>query len=391
MKIEQVNFHYLALDEIRNIGDGSQDALLVEVVMDNGARGWGECEAAPLVSIAAWCCPMSHLACKPLRETVIGFEINKPEDIFALTEQVRRNSFDLLQADHTLSGIDIALWDMLGKVRGEPVWKMLGYDTAYKKIPYASQLFGDTPQETYEKAVKSGKSGFRAAKFGWGPFGLGSVEQDFEHVRAAREGLGKDVALMVDAGTAWNEDIARAKAVLPVLEECRAVWLEEPFAAGALKAYGELSKCCPECTKLAAGEGAHNPAMAENTVTFGGVGYLQIDTGRIGGFSSAFEAAKKIWNTPVRYVNHTFTTMLALSSSLQPFAGMKDSVWCEYPVESSELAQMLTKNKILPDADGELTISEAPGLGMEINTGAIARYGRNVEISYEDKIIWSSK
>ena len=97
MKIEHVDFHYLADDAIRDIGDGSQDALLVHVVMDDGSEGWGECEAAPLVSIAAWCCPMSHLACKPLKASVIGFEINKPADIYALTDKVRRNSFDLLQ------------------------------------------------------------------------------------------------------------------------------------------------------------------------------------------------------------------------------------------------------------------------------------------------------
>ena len=96
MKIEQVDFHYLAADEIRDIGDGSQDALLVRVVMDDGSEGWGECEASPLVSIAAWCCPMSHLACKPLKMSVVGAEINSPADIFALTEKVRENSFDLL-------------------------------------------------------------------------------------------------------------------------------------------------------------------------------------------------------------------------------------------------------------------------------------------------------
>ncbi|MBR2905849.1 MAG: mandelate racemase/muconate lactonizing enzyme family protein, partial [Lentisphaeria bacterium] len=109
MKIDQVEFYYLAEDTIYDIGDGSQDALVVHVIMDDGSDGWGECEAAPLVSIAAWCCPMSHTACKPLKDTVIGFPIHTPEDIFALTDAVRRNSFDLLQADHTLSGIDIAL------------------------------------------------------------------------------------------------------------------------------------------------------------------------------------------------------------------------------------------------------------------------------------------
>ncbi len=391
MKIEQVDFHYLSDDVIRDIGDGSQDALLVRVVMDDGSEGWGECEAAPLVSIAAWCCPMSHLACKPLKMSVIGAEVNSPEDIYALTEKVRRNSFDLLQADHTLSGIDIALWDMLGKKRGEPVWKLLGYEKAYPKTAYASQLFGDTPQQTYDKAVQSRKAGFRAAKFGWGPFGLGTVQADTEHIEAAREGLGPGLSLMVDAGTTWGHDVRRAAAVVPALVKANVVWLEEPFASGALKAYAALSEK-PGCAGLlAAGEGSHNPDMAYNLIDFGKLGFIQIDTGRIGGISSAKKVAEHAEKTGTIYVNHTFTTSLALSASIQPFAGLKDSPWCEFPVESAPPSRLLTRQRIMPDENGQILLPDLPGLGVEINSETVARYGREVMIVYEGKNIWSMK
>ena len=391
MKIERVDFHYLADDVIRDIGDGSQDALLVRVVMDDGSEGWGECEAAPLVSIAAWCCPMSHLACKPLKMSVIGAEINSPADIYALTEKVRRNSFDLLQADHTLSGIDIALWDMLGKKYGEPVWKLLGYEQSYPKTAYASQLFGDTPQETYEKAVRSRKDGFRAAKFGWGPFGHGTPETDIEHIQAAREGLGPDLALMIDAGTVWVDNVCRAAAVIPALQEAKAVWLEEPFTSGALKAYAALSEQ-PGCSGLlAAGEGSHNPDMAYNLIDFGKLGFIQIDTGRIGGISSAKKVAEYAEKTGTVYVNHTFTTSLALSASIQPFAGLKESPWCEFPVESAPPSRLLTRKRIMPDENGLIHLPDAPGLGVEINPDTIARYGREVTISYEKQTVWSMK
>ena len=193
-----------------------------------------ECEAAPLVSIAAWCCPMSHSACKPVSHSVLGRTIDSPEDIRALTAAVRRNSFDLLQADHTLAGIDMALWDLLGKQRGEPAWKLLGWERAFPKTAYASQLFGDTPDETLCKAQGVRANGFRAAKFGWGPFGV-DLAADEAHVRAARAGLGPDVALLVDAGTIWGEDVEAAARRLPVLQECGALWLEEPFVSGALQ------------------------------------------------------------------------------------------------------------------------------------------------------------
>src|SRR5215217_3424337 len=175
MKIEAIDFFYLSMPQVLDIGDGSQDALLVRVRASGGHEGWGECEASPLVSIASLVCPMSHSACKPVQDSVLGQTVETPDDIGRIGDLVRRNSLDMLQADHTLSGIDVALWDLLGRRRGEPVYKLLGYENAYPKLPYASQLFSDTPEQTYAAATKVAAGGFRAAKFGWGPFGTGTV------------------------------------------------------------------------------------------------------------------------------------------------------------------------------------------------------------------------
>ena len=388
MRIDDVRFHYLSMPEVRNIGDGSQDALLVEVAMDDGTVGFGECEAAPLVSIAAWCCPMSHSACKPLKSTVLGYEINSPDDIRRLSFIVRRNSFDLLQTDHTLSGIDMALWDALGKKTGRPAWSLLGYDRCFTKTAYASQLFGDTPQETFEKARKAREGGFQATKFGWGPFGQHGVKADMEHLEAARSGLGDDRVLMIDAGTIWHEDVAAARQRIDALKRCNALWLEEPFHCGALAEYAELSR---DGVPLAAGEGSHNPSIARQMIDFGKVKYIQIDAGRIGGLSSAYEVAEYARKKGVVYVNHTFTTYLALSASLQPFAGMEESYWCEYPVESTELARTLTTRPILPDENGRIRISEAPGLGMEVDFATVRRFERHVRIDIDNETIWTSR
>ena len=216
------------------------------------------------------------------------------------------------------------------------------------------------------------------------------MQQDVEHVEAAREGLGKDVALMVDAGTVWVDDVERASSVLPVLEKCNAVWLEEPFTSGALKEYDLLSKRS-RVHFLAGGEGAHNPDMAYNLIDFGSVAFIQIDTGRIGGISSAKKVAEYAVRKKIKYVNHTFTTSLALSASIQPFAGMKDSCWCEFPVESAPPARKLTTQRLLPDADGMIALPDAPGLGVEINFETLERYGRKVKIEYEDNVIWEMK
>jgi len=387
MKIDSVDFFYLSMPMVRDIGDGSQDALLVRV-QAGGFTGWGECEAAPLVSIASWNCPMSHSACKPISASVLGQNLDDPEDIRRINALVRANSFDLLQTDHTLSGIDVALWDLLGKKLGEPVYLLLGYAKAYPKIAYASQLFGDDPQSTLQKAQRVARSGVRAAKFGWGPYGRGSVQDDADQVQAAREGLGADCMLLVDAGTIWQDDVTAAAQRLPALKACRAVWLEEPFASGALGAYHRLA-AESKPVKLAGGEGCHNFHQARNMIDYAGLGYVQIDAGRIGGITTAKAVADYAAAKRVQFVNHTFTTPLALSASVQPYAGLQDHEFCEYPTEPSALAREFTTTRLIPEK-GYLRLPEAPGLGIEPDLSALQKYALDVEISVAGRELFHS-
>src|SRR6185503_10568016 len=158
MKIESVDFFYLSMPVVTDAGDGSQDALVVRV-QAGGIEAWGECEASPLTSIAAFVCPMSHGACKPVSASVLGAEVSKPEDIARIAATIEWESMDLLQAAHTWSGIEMALWDLLGRWRGEPVYRLLGYKRAYPKQPYASQLFGDSPEETLRRCRSAREAG----------------------------------------------------------------------------------------------------------------------------------------------------------------------------------------------------------------------------------------
>jgi L-alanine-DL-glutamate epimerase-like enolase superfamily enzyme len=387
MKIETVDFFYLSMPIVRDVGDGSQDALLVRV-QAGGYTGWGECEAAPLVSMASWNCPMSHSACKPLSASVLGQVLDDPSDIRRINALVRANSFDLLQTDHTLSGIDVALWDLLGKKLSEPVYRPLGYQRAYPKIAYASQLFGDDPQATLRKAQGVARAGFRAAKFGWGPYGRGTVTQDADQVRAAREGIGDEGMLLIDAGTIWGDDVSEAEKRLPALQACDALWLEEPFVCGALDAYKTLASRSGS-VRLAGGEGCHDFYQAKNMIDFAGIGYVQIDAGRIGGITTAKSVADYAVRKSVQFVNHTFTTPLALSASVQPYAGVEQHSLCEYPAEPSALAQEFSSTRLAP-ANGLIQLPEKPGLGIEPDLPALKKYLVPVEIRVGDQILVKS-
>ena len=387
MKIDSVDFFYLSMPVVTEASDGSQDALLVRVTA-GAHQGWGECEAAPLPSIAAFVAPMSHGVCRPVSASVLGERLDGPDDIARMSAAVGYNSMDLLQAAHTWSGVETALWDLLARQRGVPAYQLLGYAKAYPKLPYASVLFGATPEETRTRAAGIHKGGFRAAKFGWAPFGK-SLADDILHIEAAREGLGREGVLLIDAGQIFGEDVEAAALRLEAMERNRVTFFEEPFHGSAYAAYRALGARAGT-VRTAGGEAAHNRFMAEHLMEYGRVGYIQIDCGRIGGLGPAKQVADSAAKRGVIYVNHTFTSNLALSASLQPYAGLAGHRLCEYPTNLQPLARELTLNHIEPNADGEIVLPDAPGLGVEINPEALARYKVDIEIKVRGKTIFST-
>lgn len=387
MKIDSVDLFYLRMPEVLDIGDGSQDALVFRVRAGNH-EGWGEAVASPLTSIASWIAPMSHSGCHPVIDSVLGEELNSPSDIERIARKVKEISFyGIIQSDLTFSGVEIALWDLLGRAREVPVYQLLGYKKSEPKLPYASVLFGDTPEQTRQKATTMRASGFSAIKFGWGPYGRGSVAADAAHVFAAREGIGADAHLMVDAGTIFEEDLDAASARLKDLSEAKVTWFEEPVSAAAVSLYKKLSQIDPS-VPLAGGEGAHNVFQAQDLIENGGIGYIQIDTGYIGGIAPAFRVANFAKKHGVQYVNHTFTSHSALAASMHPYAGVKDSWMAEYPMEPKLLCVELNDSKILPDADGMISVPERPGIGIPFSISAIKKYLMDVEIVVSKKVLY---
>ena len=358
-------------------------------VAGGGHVGYGECEASPLPSIAAFICPMSHGVCRPVGASVLGEALETPGDIARMAARVAYESMDLLQAAHTWSGVEMALWDLLGKARGEPAWKLLGYARSHPKTPYASQLFGETPQQTLDWGKAQRAAGFRAVKYGWGPIGRAGVKEDADHFMAAREGLGPDGILLVDTGQIYGEDVDAAAARLPALEAAGALWFEEPFSGHAYEAYGALSRRSSK-VKLAGGEAAHNAAMAKHLIDYGGIGFAQIDCGRIGGLGPAKQVADYAVAKGVTYVNHTFTSHLALSASLQPFAGLADHRICEYPVMPKPVATAFIANPLKRDANGDIAAPDAPGLGIYFDSDGARPYLVDVEIKVGGRVLYNT-
>lgn len=372
MKIVAVDPFYLKMPHITDAADGQQDTMIVRVRTDDGLEGWGESDASPLVSMAVYCCPMSHGNIINIRQTLLGERLDSPEDIVRLHAKVLRNGLDIQQIHHAYSATDIALWDIMGKKYGVPIYRLLGEGKSTPKLPYASVLFGDTPEETFHRARELRSRGYRAAKFGWGPMGRFGEENDIALVRAAREGLGDDFQVMIDAGVVWGEDAETAYRRACAFAPYSPTWLEEPLFPHAIDAYARLAAMNPP-VPIAAGEGAGFYRAAEDLLVNGRVRFIQIDVGRIGGITPAFRVRQLAERHGVQYVNHTFKSHLSVAASLHVFATNPDFNLAEYPAAESDLSRNLA-TRVERDAEGLIRAPETPGLGVSVNRNVIVRY-----------------
>ncbi|MGE5201859.1 MAG: enolase C-terminal domain-like protein, partial [Acidobacteriota bacterium] len=140
--------------------------------------------------------------------------------------------------------------------------------------------------------------------------------------------------------------------------------------------------------RLALGVRSHDTFMARRLVDHGGVGVIQIDTGRIGGIGPAKEIADYAVKRGITFVNHTFASHLALSASVQPYAGLESHELCEFSAEPKALAFEIISSHLMPHADGLLRRADAPGLGMAFDPHTIKRYLGDVEISAKGKTLY---
>ena len=146
-------------------------------------------------------------------------------------------------------------------------------------------------------------------------------------------------------------------------------WLEEPLAPDAIDAYGALTHKHPS-VPIAAGEGSNTYRMAEDIIVHGGIQFVQIDAGRIGGIMPSFQVRQLAEQHGTQYVNHTFKSHLSLAAALHVFATNPDFNLLEYPAAGSELSQRLVAEPFHVEPDGMVRVKELPGLGVRCGYGS---------------------
>lgn len=367
MRIENVEAIYLRLPNVDAKSDSSREALLIKISTDTGVVGWGEVDSSPLVTKAIIEAPFSHNLAAGLKHVLIGED---PLDTLRLWNKMYQATLYYGREGaviHAMAGIDLALWDIKGKVADLPVWKLLGGRYRDRLRVYASSLFRMTPEETAARARELVSDGYTAIKFGWEPFGR-DLRSDIQYLESIREAVGFEVDLMIDAGHVWDAKTA--------MQRCRAFdpfdiyWLEEPLHPDNVQGYKRISDAV--AVRIAAGEEESTVTGFHRLIEVGKIDVVQVDLTRCG-LTQAMRIAELAQRRGLLCVNHNFTTDINVSASLHFLSAIPNASIMEYCVEPSDIARNLAKVPIKV-VDGMANVPDAPGLGIEPNPALIEKY-----------------
>jgi len=376
MKIKDVKSHVLQYRLEEELGYSQQyydrrTAHLIEVVTDEGLRGYGEAFGGGNVALAN----------KTIVEQVIGPLIRGMDPLDR--EVIWHKVYNLLR-DHgqkgmplqALSGMDIALWDIAGKSQGQPLYKLLGgafrdripaygYGMMLQRVPELASRFA-------EESRKIAAGGFKAIKM---KIGLGPRE-DAKLVEAVREAIGPEIRLMVDANHCYT-----AREAIPLgreLERLEVFWFEEPVAPEDYQGYRDL--CLALDMNIAGGEAEFTRWGFRQLIEGRCVDVLQPETCGLGGITEYLKVLALAHSHFVPVVNHVWGSAVAVAMNLHLLAALPDlpggahpvQPMLEYDTTPNRFREELLKEPIgvlkqVKENGGWVGLPKGPGLGIEID------------------------
>jgi D-galactarolactone cycloisomerase len=352
----------------------SRSTTLVRVETDDGISGVGSCSGnGELLEV---------IVDGVLRPLLIGMD---PTEIDEIWDKV------YVRGGHkefgtrgigvvAMSGVDIALWDILGKARGVPVYELLGGKCRDKVPVYATALYPEETAKVVAKACAFAEQGFHGVKIKVG-FDL---DQDIRIVRAVRQELGRDFVVMTDANQGYTLDVGLKAA--QAFADCGAFWLEEPLFAEDIAGHAALRESGK--VPIAVGENLHTHYAFENFAARGAVDFLQPDVARAGGITEVKKIAAIAREHNLAISFHTWGDAVALAASLHLSAALRECIVMELDYTHNPLRAELLREP-LEVQNGFLVPPHKPGLGIELEPVALDQFafsGRE-EIALREKTL----
>jgi len=267
-----------------------------------------------------------------------------------------------------ISGIDMALWDILGKSLGAPVWRLLGGRKAERMPAYASGGWADAAGIGQQLLSYVERGGFRAVKMRVGVID-GPVIKSVERVRAARAALGPDIGLMCDAHGTYT--VADAKRFCRLVEDCELTWFEEPVTADDKRGLAEVR--ASTSVPIAVGESEFTRFDFLDIAQRGGADIFQPDLAICGGISEAMRIGAIASAYNLRLAPHLWTGALAFAAGLHVAAASPAGWILEYSLGANPLLHELAAEKFTVH-DGMLEVPDRPGLGVTVDESFVQRH-----------------
>jgi len=332
---------------------------LVQVETDEGVSGIGSCSGnGELIEV---------IVAKIVKPLLIGMDPTAIDDIWdqAYVRGGHKEFGTRGIGVVALSGIDVALWDILGKVRGVPLYQLLG-GTCRDKVPvYATALYPEDPARVAKKARKFAELGFCGVKIKVG-FDL---DQDIRIVRAVRAELGKEFIIMTDANQGYSSVVALEAA--QAFHDCGVFWLEEPLFADDIAGHALLR--ARGNVPIAVGENLHMCYAFENFVIRDAVDFLQPDVARGGGITEIKKIAALAAEHKLPISFHTWGDAVALAASTHLSAAIPECTIMELDYTDNPLRTNLLRQSLQLE-NGFLRPPDGAGLGIELDPDAVERF-----------------
>lgn len=376
MKIKSVTCHHLSALVERPFTSSrgwlykTRNTCLVEIETEDGIVGWGECYGPSAVARA-------------FIETQLAGQIigRDPFDVEVIWEHLYNRIKDYGQtgmAIAAISGIDIALWDIIGKATGKPVHKLIGGAFRGEVQAYATGLYfidmDRVTEEAVEEAQKFVSEGFRAIKM---KIGLGSLQKDIDRVAAVREAIGPDIRLMVDANHCYS--VPNAIRIGRKLQELDIDWFEEPISPEDVDGYVEVTRALDMA--VAGGENDFTRFGFRDKIVRKAMDIVQPDVCAAGGLTESKKIAAMASAHGVECVPHAWGSAVGLAATIHFLASLPDQPPCvvpqpvllEFEQEENPFRDFLAKEPIVQKA-GIVAVPGGPGLGIEVDREVIKKY-----------------
>ena len=386
MKISAVTCHVLLDPGFESDATSSaQDTIVVEVETDEGIVGIGETDLNAWVARACIEAPGMHTMDAGLAETLVGLDPLDPVTVwnrlYVGTAMTGRRG----AAVHALGALDMAVWDICGKAAGKPTWQLLGEAAHESLTPYASLLPHARDLDSFQQAIVDQATwaknlGFHAAKLEllWtGPYASTGLDEPdtrmVETIAATRKAVGPDFAIMVDVAYSWNS-AAHALEIVESWAEYDVFFVETPLWTDDLDGYAELSRRSP--IRVAAGEWLATRFEFLELMDRGGVQVVQPDVGRVGGLTEARRVCELAAERQRLVVPHGWKRGITVAATAHLAVVTGHMPFFEYVPQ--QLAESALRRDLVTDelelVDGKLALPQRPGLGVELNAGALERF-----------------